>query len=145
MTAYDVQIVRSRRSYTRGVQDRKKRAGACPSPSGRRWPEGPDEGPFSPSPAASRHPLPEGEGRREKRVLHLRTGCNPQSAWITDERPFTWTRTSYMSQPIPSGSSIALIKVKTGFARSWLRIADGIHCVLRFGLNRARLNDRREL
>src|SRR5262245_20383403 len=37
-----------------------------PSPSGRRWPEGPDEGRFLcrflPSPAASRPPLPEGEG-----------------------------------------------------------------------------------
>ena len=36
-----------------------------PSPSGRRWPEGPDEGfsgPGNPSPAASRHPLPLGDG-----------------------------------------------------------------------------------
>jgi hypothetical protein len=36
------------------------------SPSGRRWPEGPDEGStklLHPSLAASRHPLPEGEGR----------------------------------------------------------------------------------
>src|SRR2546422_8413852 len=43
--------------------------GASPSPSGRGWPEGPGEGrlvkqrcPFRPSPAASRHPLPGGEG-----------------------------------------------------------------------------------
>ena len=32
----------------------------CPSPSGRRWPEGPDEGTFLPSRGASRHPLPKG-------------------------------------------------------------------------------------
>ena len=40
-----------------------------PSPSGRRWPEGPDEGTqlleLGPSPVASRHPLPEGEGPRD--------------------------------------------------------------------------------
>ena len=35
-----------------------------PSPFGRRWPEGPDEGLSEPSPAASRRPLPEGEGSR---------------------------------------------------------------------------------
>src|SRR5262245_53829793 len=44
----------------------------CPSPSGRRWPEGPDEGTilrgFHPSPAASRHPLPEVEGCALKRL-----------------------------------------------------------------------------
>src|SRR5712671_364674 len=44
-----------------------------PSPSGRRWPEGPDEGInvgaiLIPSPAASRHPLPEGEGRTKTRL-----------------------------------------------------------------------------
>ena len=51
--------------------------GACPSPSGRRWPEGPDEGQKTksfvalPSPGASRHPLPEGEGRWQKRLSLL--------------------------------------------------------------------------
>src|SRR5262244_1415466 len=43
---------------TRAVPNRAANWWASPSPSGRRWPEGPDEGPFSPSPAASRHPLP---------------------------------------------------------------------------------------
>ena len=53
--------------------------GACPSPSGRRWPEGPDEGQKTksfvalPSPGASRHPLPEGEGSSQKQVL---SACN---------------------------------------------------------------------
>jgi hypothetical protein len=42
---------------------------ACPSPCGRRWPEGPDEGSFGPSPGASRHPLPEGEGLAPRRSL----------------------------------------------------------------------------
>jgi hypothetical protein len=40
--------------------------GANPSPEGRGWPEGPGEGYkdscLHPSPAASRHPLPSGEG-----------------------------------------------------------------------------------
>src|SRR4249920_3286236 len=50
----------------------RKMSRANPSPDGRRWPEGPDEGyhkyffnVFSllpPSPAASRHPLPSREG-----------------------------------------------------------------------------------
>jgi hypothetical protein len=39
---------------------------ANPSPEGRGWPEGPGEGckdsSLYPSPAASRHPLPSGEG-----------------------------------------------------------------------------------
>src|SRR2546422_5077330 len=46
--------------------------------SGRRWPEGPDEGTqearfcaFPPPPRASRHPLPEGEGTRRKEVSDL--------------------------------------------------------------------------
>src|SRR5262249_18650600 len=44
---------------------------ASPSPFGRRWPEGPVEGRLKPSPAASRHPLPEGEGSRQNRFLSL--------------------------------------------------------------------------
>src|SRR5262245_48219438 len=46
---------------------------AGPSPTGRRWPEGPDEGrkcsqtlSVLPSPGASRHPLPMGEGPARK-------------------------------------------------------------------------------
>src|SRR2546426_2189293 len=46
-----------------------KKLRTSPSPPGRRWREAPDEGragqkrcAFRPSPAASRHPLPEGEG-----------------------------------------------------------------------------------
>src|SRR5262245_13779473 len=52
---------------------------SSPSPSGRRWPEGPDEGrqnerfsAFPPSPGASRHPLPEGEGLASERTSKLK-------------------------------------------------------------------------
>src|SRR4029450_4256864 len=51
-----------RRGFKQEVRDLVAR----PSPSGRRWPEGPDEGTtsqeFCPSPGASRHPLSGGEG-----------------------------------------------------------------------------------
>src|SRR5262249_5931314 len=56
---------------------------ASPSPSGRRWPEGPDEGPFSPSLAATRHPLPEGEGPHGNRVPFWNEGRNPHPALVS--------------------------------------------------------------
>src|SRR5262245_38290653 len=43
--------------------------------------------PILPSPAASRHPLPEGEGRREKRFPSLKNACKPRSAWISGDSP----------------------------------------------------------
>src|SRR5262249_1539003 len=56
-----------------------------------------------------RHPLPEGEGTRGKRVLHLQTGCNPHSAWITDEPPFAfWTGMSAGRGHSPGKSEIAI-------------------------------------
>ena len=62
---------------TRAVQISWAMSQASPSPSGRRWPEGPDEGRNGsmlrlarPHPAFG-HPLPEGEGSREKPGLHF--------------------------------------------------------------------------
>src|SRR5215510_7710581 len=40
-----------------------------------------------PSPAASRHPLPEGEGPREKQVSIFENACIPRSAWISGDSP----------------------------------------------------------
>src|SRR5262245_40256948 len=54
--------------YDQGVRDRKKRAGRVLLPPGEGGPKGRMRALISPSPAASRHPLPEGEGTREKRV-----------------------------------------------------------------------------
>src|SRR5437867_4719298 len=54
-------------SQSSGVQI-SRNGGSCPSPSGRRWPEGPDEGAF---PALTRRfapPSPKGRGTCPKQV-----------------------------------------------------------------------------
>src|SRR5213075_2713193 len=74
------------------VLNNSEKRWAGPSPIGRRWPKGPDEGSpphdlrfFAeswsglPSTGAARHPLPVGEGTREKKVPSLQRRLEPAS------------------------------------------------------------------
>src|SRR5215510_7158990 len=60
---------------------------ASPSPFGEGGPKGRMRVDLLPSPAASRHPLPEGEGPREKQVSFLRMFCKTCSAWVSGDSP----------------------------------------------------------
>ena len=54
----------------RGFAQELRQVVARPSPTGRRWPEGPDEGVFAGPHPAFGHPLPVGEGTLDN-VIHF--------------------------------------------------------------------------
>src|SRR5213080_3942135 len=92
-----VQISRNRRS--------------SPSPSGRRWREAPDEGlhsgDFTPSPGASRHPLPEGEGHLRNRSAYAWPFRKPRWHWMfAGHKLVIWTDVASPGDATSTGGAL---------------------------------------
>src|SRR5262252_4538738 len=65
---------------------------ASPSPLGRRWPEGPDEGRSLTLTRRFAAPSPRGRGTLRKIGFHFENACKPCSAWISGDSPkVIWT------------------------------------------------------
>src|SRR6266699_5966554 len=97
-------------SQSSGVQI-SRNGGSCPSPSGRRWPEGPDEGAF---PALTRRfapPSSKGRGTFREQVSQIEDSVKPHQAYFADPRKNAVTDRAYSSairvfpQPVSSRRS----------------------------------------